>query len=473
MKARLIRASFFLVFLTLIFGFLWFQGNKEYGLKFNWITGILCVLSFFSATMLSYSLASDGVSLRVIYWFYSFFFLGIIPIFQHSTGLWRFSVPDWPIPYAVAIIFVGHVSFIIGYKKGVLKQKFKIRPTDKPIAVREVSVPRLILATFISTCITLTLIAIYGFNPSGSVVREAFGYQFGPVESITEFLVRPTIFFLLLIMVFRLRGQKKSAFIKIILVVLLINILLIISPIAGNRSMIFFLYFGLLVLAYPPTPKRSFFYMFVLTFGIVGSHFQSEFRSFFSTAEINAFSVAYLFQGHFDGFENLCHIISYTSIHGIVWGWQLLGSIFFYIPRVVWPSKPTGSGDFIAWNYLDSRYVVFDGNIATPLTAEAFLNFHIVGVMIFLFFCGYICSVLDKRYKYLYQLIEEKKMSFIELGYSHLVSLIFYPVLLGLFLFILRGDLMSGTTFLVGMIISFSLSIFLTTRKRVIIIKQD
>lgn len=470
----MLRTSVFFFLLTSLFVFFWIQGDKEYGFRFNWITGLLCLNALFSAGMLSYAFSTDGVSLRVIYWFYSCFFFGIVPVFQHSTGLWRYAVPDEPIPWAVLIVIIAHICFMYGHKKGLAeRQRASVRP-DTPTKVRIISNTRLKLATISSIGITVALIAAYGFNPSGSVVREAFGYQFGPVESITEFLVRPTVFFFLLITVFRFRGQKKTFMTKAFLFIMIINILLLIGPFSANRSMIFFLYFGLLVLMYPPTPKRSFFYMLVLILGIVGSHFQDEFRFMITgtRSEVNEFSIAYLFRGHFDGFENLCHIINYIEIHGVVWGWQLLGVIFFYVPRAIWPAKPVGSGEFIAWEYLNNKFFVFDGNIATPLVAESFLNFHIIGVVVALFFCGYICGKLDKRYQFLHALFVAKKLQLLELKYFDYIALVFYPVLLGLFLFILRGDLMSGATFFVGMFIAFNFALFLTTKK-VTVLKSE
>lgn len=443
--------------------FLWYQGNIEYGFNYSWITALMCISAVFSGWMLSYSLSKDGVSLRVIYWFYSFFFLGVVPVFQHSAGIWRFDVPDAPIPIAVFVILLSHIIFIIGYRKGE-KQKLPIRNYDKPVKVRVISETKLVLCMVASIGITFSLVAAYGFNPSGSVVREAFGYQHGPLESVTEFLVRPTVFFFLLILIFRLREQKKTPLMKFALFLLFLNVLILIGPFSGNRSMIFFLYFGLLVMVYPPTPRKSFFYMFILVFGIVGSHFQQELRLLVIGSEFNAFSLAYLFQGHFDGFENLCHIISYIDVHGIVWGWQLIGVLFFYIPRILWAGKPGGSGDFIAWNYLDQKYMVFDGNIATPLPAEAFLNFHIVGVVAFMFFTGFMCAWLDKSYRYLFNELASKTIELWELRYKDYIIMIFYPVLLGLFLFILRGDLMSGTTFFTGMLVAFTVAIRLTTK---------
>ncbi len=50
-----------------------------------------------------------------------------------------------------------------------------------------------------------------------------------------------------------------------------------------------------------------------------------------------------------------------------------------------------------------------------------------------------------------------------ELHYKDYIMIVFYPVILGLFLFILRGDLMSGITFLTGMFVAFNLAIMLTT----------
>lgn len=449
----LLRSFVFLFLIIVASVYLWIQGNIEYGFEFSWVIFFLSLLTLFSAIMLAIFFSRDGISLRVVYWFYSFLFLGLVPIFQYSAGIWRFDIKVSTVPYAIFIVFLSHFFYIVGYYYGsTILLKLKGSATNKPISDR-----RLIISVLLSLVITVLLFSKYGFSPSTSIVREVLGYTHSPFESVVEFLVRPTVFFLFLIFIHRIKYYKSFVGLKFFLFLMILTVALLIGPFSANRSIIFSLYFGLIIILYPPIQKRSFLYFLILIFGVVGSYFQDAFRDFFISGNLNPFSFWYFFQGHFDGFENLCHIIAYEAQNGIVYGNQLLGVIFFYIPRVVWPSKPTGTGDFLTWSYLDKHFVVGDGNIATPFFAEAFLNFHVIGVIVFMLILGFSTSRLDKSYKRALHQINYDKSSFNENSFNHFI-LIYYPATMGLFLFLLRGDMISAFALAVGIFLSFKIA---------------
>lgn len=433
--------------------YLWIQGNLEYGFEFNWVILFLSILTLFAAIMLAIFFSKDGISLRVVYWFYSFLFLGLVPIFQYSAGIWRFDIKVTVVPYAVFIVFLSHLFYLIGYNFGS-KMALKL---NNSATTRLISDKRLIISVLLSLGLTILLIAKYGFSPSSSIVREAFGYTHSPLESVVEFLVRPTVFFLFLLYIHRIKYYKSFVGSKFFLFLMILIVALLIGPFSANRSIIFFLYFAFIIILYPPIQNRSFLYFLILTFGVIGSYFQDAIRDFFVSGNLNPFSFWYFFQGHFDGFENLCHIIAYESQNGVVYGNQLLGVVFFFVPRVFWPTKPTGTGDFLTWSYLDKHFVVGDGNIATPFIAEAFLNFSVIGVIIFMLILGFITSRLDKSYKGLLHQITYNKSSFAENSFNHLI-LIYYPATMGLFLFLLRGDMNSSFALIFGAFVSFKIA---------------
>jgi len=456
-----LRSLIFLFLIIFASVYLWIQGNIEYGFEFNWVIFFLSILTLFSAIMLAIFFSRDGISLRVVYWFYSFLFLGLVPIFQYSASIWRFEIKVSVVPYAVFIVFLSHLFYLIGYYFG---SKIVLKLKDATSS-RSISNKRLVISVLFSLVLTFLLIAKYGFSPSSSMVREAFGYTHSPLESVVEFLVRPTIFFLFLIFIHRIKYYKTFAVLKFFLFLMTLIVALIIGPFSANRSIIFFLYFALIIIIYPPIKKRSFLYFLLLTFGVVGSYFQDAFRDYFVSGNLNPFSFWYFFQGHFDGFENLCHIIAYEAQNGIVYGNQLLGVIFFFIPRVFWPTKPTGTGDFLTWSYLDKHFVVGDGNIATPFFAEAFLNFSVFGVIVFMLLLGFFTSRLDRSYKRVLYQITYNKPTFYENAFNHFI-LIYYPATMGLFLFLLRGDMNSSFALGLGAFVSFKIAYYIIFVKK-------
>jgi hypothetical protein len=130
-----------------------------------------------------------------------------------------------------------------------------------------------------------------------------------------------------------------------------------------------------------------------------------------------------------------------------------LGAIFFFIPREVWVDKPIGSGEFIYYEYI-KNYVNegFAPNISSPLLAETLINFsYFFSPFIFLAL-GVLAAILDYRFKknrsFLVNIASNKRKNYISF------SLIFYPFLVSIFLFILRGDLQSGFAFLSALFIN-------------------
>lgn len=132
-----------------------------------------------------------------------------------------------------------------------------------------------------------------------------------------------------------------------------------------------------------------------------------------------------LIRGDFDVFQMIMNVPIYIRYEGLSFGEQLLGVIFFFIPRSLWPNKPIGTGATIGsyFNYLNT-------NISAPLWAEFQINFGLIGV-----FFGFV----------LYGVITNK----LQIGFNNTRGQMnFYQVFVPFFaayqIFILRGDLMSS-----------------------------
>ena len=62
---------------------------------------------------------------------------------------------------------------------------------------------------------------------------------------------------------------------------------------------------------------------------------------------------------------------------------QILGSIFFFVPRSIWIDKPLDTGVVLA----NSNGLLFK-NLSAPWILELLVNFRIVGLVIFCIFLG-------------------------------------------------------------------------------------
>ena len=132
--------------------------------------------------------------------------------------------------------------------------------------------------------------------------------------------------------------------------------------------------------------------------------------------------------GDYDAYTMTAMSLEYVDKFGSTLGRQLSGVLFFWVPRSLWPSKPVGTGHFLAIN----RGLQFT-NISAPPAAEGIVNFSLVGLIMFGLIFGAIAGGID----YLYW--QDRRHSQEAHAYFEMI----YPVIMFMFFFMSRGDLMS------------------------------
>jgi hypothetical protein len=136
-------------------------------------------------------------------------------------------------------------------------------------------------------------------------------------------------------------------------------------------------------------------------------------------------------KGDYDPFQTFINSVMYVDRYGIMWGRNLIGAAFFWVPRAWWPDKPIGSGMQVT-----ESLGYGDWNISAPLWMEAYLAFGTFGIIAILCAYGYVTGQLELRY--VWQVRNQ-------IGNG--VLRWFVPFWAGYQTFFLRGDLMSGVTF--------------------------
>lgn len=135
--------------------------------------------------------------------------------------------------------------------------------------------------------------------------------------------------------------------------------------------------------------------------------------------------------GDFDAYYVVIASLRHIDYYGYEWGSQAVGACLFFVPRSLWPSKPIGSGAMMAnagnWEFT---------NISCPAVAEAMLNFGYVGVLLAGLVYGIVVGRLDMRFW----------TGSLAIGAT--VFRVFYPMMLGLIIINLRGDMMSSLAFI-------------------------
>ena len=210
-------------------------------------------------------------------------------------------------------------------------------------------------------------------------------------------------------------------------------------PTGLSRNMMASFYAGLLVLTFDVTKKGRWF-SWVIFGGLVLIFPAMEIFRRLSTLKkdglwdliISNFSICYL-EGHFDAHQMIITIMRYVKEFGFAWGRQILGAMLFFVPRAIWPGKPAGTGH-TAIVALDQFYF---SNVSANLAVEGYVNFGLVGVVLFAVLVGILSRRVDKFYWRIRNCWEEK------------LGDILYPFVMFMFFFLLRGDMMSawGYTF--------------------------
>lgn len=137
--------------------------------------------------------------------------------------------------------------------------------------------------------------------------------------------------------------------------------------------------------------------------------------------------------GDYDSYQQMLNTINYVNRFDIEWGRQLLGAVLFWIPRAIWADKPLETGTLVAEN---EGYNFT--SLSSPLWAEGYINFGVLGVFLFLFIWGRVVGLL----------------SFYYLHYKSSLIFILCIMLIPYQFFFLRGSLLTA-------ILIFSPAIFL------------
>jgi hypothetical protein len=92
----------------------------------------------------------------------------------------------------------------------------------------------------------------------------------------------------------------------------------------------------------------------------------------------------------FDGFQQIINSIDYVQDHGHTFGRYLLSTLLFFVPRSLWNGKATPSAIDVA----EDRGYWFT-NLSMPIHSEIFIEFGVVGLVLFAWFVGRLWSRMD------------------------------------------------------------------------------
>lgn len=369
--------------------------------------------------------------LSEIYFSFSLIFFGIIPWLEYKNNIINWGFPpienETYIKANLSIIF-ANIIFSYFYSKEFF-QKYRFN--------KNLNFTNYNRALGLSILACLFTLFLNDFNFINMMYRGGLhnSIELSQIEFLMASVLRLIPFICFIIYVRQSIKYSLRVFILFILVLIssfptgiprfqsaaiYLTILIIYMPFLLNRKIIAFLLILSLIFVFP---------------------LMNQFRYYSENSIDLNFNINFFFEGHFDSYQSLLHVIQYDVI---TFGYQLLGPLLFFIPRALWDEKPSGSG-----HYMASLFNLEFTNISSNIYAEGFINFGYIGIFIF-------SIIIGKYFGYASKLIINP--DFPEYKKYILYYCSFYSF------FILRGDLLSSLSYFLGFIILYFAIYFLVKK---------
>jgi hypothetical protein len=152
-----------------------------------------------------------------------------------------------------------------------------------------------------------------------------------------------------------------------------------------------------------------------------------------------------LHKGDFDVYQQSLNAIVVTEREGYSYGKNFLGAALFWVPRKLWPDKPLGTGQTVAYKVF---YPWHQTNLSSPLWMEAYWAFGWIGIIMIMGAYGLLSGRLDRSF------VEARSA-----GHSSSAIMILLPFLSAYQFILVRGDILNGTAQAVPVIILFMLAV--------------
>ena len=360
-----------------------------------------------------------------LYYLFSYFFFSITPWiqFKNSIVFWGFpKVLDHIFFEINCILIILNFIFLISYLAGIrVRSKIPLTNSNEFLITRH-QYKFLVLIVFFSS---FFIFYLANFNPENLFFRTG-GADRLEVDQIIGLLLVPVYFLPFICVAYYLINVKKTIF-KVL--ILMLPMLLVLFPTGLPRNFNALIYLTLLLINFPGLRAGNRLPFFVYIGLVFVFPLLENFRSYGENEYEFLPAYDFFLAPHFDTYQSFA--IAYQ--HKIItFGYQLLGPMLFFIPRIYWESKPIGSGHFVA-NIFELPFT----NISSNIYAEAYINFGVIGCIVFSIALGYFGG------KFSYQLASNQE--------SIPKKIVLYGAA-AYFIYFLRGDLMSPTAYFSGFV---------------------
>lgn len=427
---------------------------------------VFYIITLYSALRIAKIINSKDIKpLESTFYIFVYVFFGVAPLSQVLMN----EFPWAGHAYNSDIIIKAGFVIIIGilfYELGLFLGRKK---KEGDVQVRSAKV-NLGFVSFLGVALCLFAVSSRGgfqnlFLPRNelSATLDALGYESTSSLILTVLIRVPVFITFLFALILYLDKENKNILLKsnfrLFLLVLFLGILTLITnnPISTSRYWVGTIYLGtFFTLIKWDKLTQTWLVLFILSLMLIIFPYADVFRNSLD-AELNFTPLVQIMsgKGDYDSFQQVMNVIKFTSIEGFSLGMQLLGVLFFWVPRSIWPTKPIGTGATVS-EALGFSFT----NVSAPLWAEFYINFSIIGVILLFIIYGYVSARLQIKYEL------SKKMKGVNF------YRLFVPIFTAYQLFLLRGDLLSSFSYLAPVFIFIGLGFGFRRHKTIKINKK-
>ncbi len=411
------------IILFIIFFSIFFTFNSIQDVDRNY--NFLIIATFFlNAIVILFNIVIDkyDFSLNKVFWYFSFYFFFLAPFFQYISGYdcWGYNINEATYIKTNLLLLLWFIvySYVHFYKKSKF---FNIK------APKIISEKRSVL-NFLTVCSIFSLLFLIGNVGLNNMFAKSSNFITMGDSSISALLtgiIRSIPLYSVLYSIYYFSKHRKGIFYVFLL---LIITFIVDFPQSISRYMIGFVYIAiLLAVLRKKLTSRKFDIILILIFSIVFPMFQIfKWYTFEQVLEKPSILIENSSKSYnnvdFDAYSMFSRTINYTDSSGLKYGKQLSSSLFFIIPRKIWNNKPQPTGLVVA-----EAQNQFFTNVSAPLVAEGYIDFGIIGVIVYAIIVSIVITKMDLIY-------------WNSSDYNNR-SLFYYFPLFGVLIFLLRGSM--------------------------------
>ena len=371
------------------------------------LDGVLSLISIvISSIMVGFSVGSSTLQFTsALFWVFQYTFFGITaysyskdtqPLYL-ARGVSANGFHQAHILVLISGFFVAVTQIVCHVKrhKGGTSDVLPVE-IDIPILLR-----KLRTLTYVYLLLAIPILAyLGGFTYLFRKGAQAFGYDNGsnPLLVIAEsiFLVVPVVVTCSLLTLKSFNHVKVN---RLWLYGSLIWLLIISNPLAHARQSVLFTALPIAYIAMKRSRRFGIILIYIIPFAML--YLANVVDRSNGSVRLN-FSIAVTSRlGDLDAFAQLSNGIDKVSLGIFPLMHQIIGSIFFFIPRSLWSAKPFDTGVVIG----QQSNLLFS-NLSAPWILEAYVNARLIGVIIVSIWIGYTLFNIDmsakpKLYSYL------------------------------------------------------------------------